>query len=108
MVKYVELEKDTLDFWSGPWEAPELPVFAPDYPYVAKEIVSMPDSYYVQGQVWDDATNSLVDTPVSLSKKAQGYLQKTDWYVIRFIETNKAIPEDITAARAAAREQVIS
>lgn len=108
MVKYVELEKDTLDFWSGPWEAPELPVFAPDYPYVAKEVVSMPDSFYVQGQVWDEATQSIIDTPVSLSKKAEWYLQKTDWYVIRFLETGVAVPDDVTAKRAEARTQVIN
>lgn len=108
MVKYVELEKDTLDFWSGPWEAPELPVFADSYPYVAKEIVSMPDSFYVQGQVWDEATKSLVDTPVSISKKAEWYLQKTDWYVIRYLETGVEVPADVTAKRAEARTQVIS
>jgi len=108
MVKYVELEKDTLDFWSGPWEAPELPVFAPDYPYVAKEVVSTPDPYYVEGQVWDEDTKSLVDTPVSISKKAQRYLQSTDWYVIRYLETGVEVPADVTAKRAEARTQVVA
>lgn len=31
------------------------------------------------------------------------YLQKTDWYVIRYLETGIAIPSQITTDRAAAR-----
>lgn len=31
------------------------------------------------------------------------YLEKTDWYVLRFIETGIPVPPDISAARAQAR-----
>jgi hypothetical protein len=36
--------------------------------------------------------------------QAQAYLVKTDWYVTRKVETGKEIPDDILAARKAARE----
>jgi hypothetical protein len=35
---------------------------------------------------------------------SQAYLADTDWYVTRKVETGKAIPEEILAARNAARE----
>ena len=34
---------------------------------------------------------------------AKQYLDSTDWYVTRYIETGKAIPENIESARAQAR-----
>lgn len=34
------------------------------------------------------------------------YLQSTDWYVVRYAETGTAIPEDVIAARAAARTRI--
>jgi hypothetical protein len=36
----------------------------------------------------------------------QAYLDSTDWYVTRYAETGKAIPEDILAQRSAARERI--
>lgn len=33
-------------------------------------------------------------------------LQDTDWYVVRLLETGKAIPEEITRQRAEARERI--
>jgi len=35
---------------------------------------------------------------------ARRYLNDTDWYVARFIETGTPIPAEVSAARAAARE----
>lgn len=35
---------------------------------------------------------------------AQAYLAETDWYVTRKVETGKEIPEEILAARNAARD----
>ncbi|MNR09649.1 hypothetical protein D3C85_1258610 [compost metagenome] len=40
------------------------------------------------------------------SNTARTYLASTDWYVIRCQETGKAVPDDILAARRAAREAV--
>lgn len=34
---------------------------------------------------------------------AKEYLSETDWYVMRFVETGKAIPEDIQVKRDEAR-----
>jgi hypothetical protein len=39
----------------------------------------------------------------SVQDEARFYLDSTDWYVIRFIETGVPVPEEITEARAAAR-----
>ena len=36
------------------------------------------------------------------------YLSETDWYVIRFMETQVAIPSEISTLRAAARLKVIN
>ena len=38
--------------------------------------------------------------------KARAYLAATDWYVARSVETGKPMPEDVKAARAAARKTV--
>ena len=44
--------------------------------------------------------------PVAVSAKQ--YLNETDWYVIRFIETGVPIPEDVSQARELARVVVNS
>lgn len=36
--------------------------------------------------------------------EAQAYLNSTDWYFARFIETGREVPEDVVAKRAATRE----
>lgn len=38
--------------------------------------------------------------------KSIDYLKSTDWYVIRFLETGKEVPDDIKELRAQAREIV--
>ena len=38
---------------------------------------------------------------------ARAYLLSTDWYVVRFAETGVAIPDEVIAARKAARESVL-
>lgn len=40
--------------------------------------------------------------------EAKRYLYETDWYVVRFIETGIPVPEDITNARAAARQRIVA
>lgn len=42
-----------------------------------------------------------------ISAEALKYLSDTDWYVIRQVETNKPIPQDILDARAEARTQIV-
>ena len=40
------------------------------------------------------------------SKRLIDYLASTDWYVIRQLEAGKPVPDDITQARARAREAI--
>jgi hypothetical protein len=35
--------------------------------------------------------------------EAQAYLTSTDWYVVRFFETQEAIPSEVSGKRAEAR-----
>ena len=86
MVKYLELDSETLDIVSGPFMAPELPVFAEGHPTVAKEVLSMPDDYIIIGQIWDDATSTVLDTQESINKKMRIALVASDWKVIRELE----------------------
>lgn len=46
------------------------------------------------------------DTEVELDNaknEAIAYLRSTDWYVLRYIETDKLVPDDIASKRAEAR-----
>jgi hypothetical protein len=50
-----------------------------------------------------------VEPPVTQTQKqaeARAYLNSTDWYVIRKLETGAEIPTDIAKARQEARETV--
>lgn len=39
--------------------------------------------------------------------EARKYLAETDWYVTRHLETGAPIPQEVTQARAEARQRVI-
>jgi len=41
---------------------------------------------------------------IDLQEQARAYLASTDWYIIRRADTGRAVPEDVVANRAAARE----
>ena len=107
MIKYLELDKETLEIMNGPWTAPELPVFADDSPYIAKEVISMPDSFVVSGQVWNDETSSVEDTQTSLNWKARSSLAASDWKVIRELERMHLNGTPLNVEREALRSQVI-
>jgi len=107
MVKYLELDKENLEIMSGPWTAPELPIFAGDSPHVAKEVSSMPDSFIVSGQVWNDATSSVEDTQVSLNWKARHELAGGDWKVIRELERMFLAETELSQAREILRNSVV-
>ncbi len=47
-----------------------------------------------------------VDPQVALNAAARAYLAETDWYVIRFADNGVAMPDDVSAKRAAARQAV--
>lgn len=40
--------------------------------------------------------------------EARDYLASTDWYVTRWRETGRAVPDDVLSARQAARERVVN
>lgn len=42
-----------------------------------------------------------------IRQQAIQYLQSTDWYAIRQVETGKVIPEEIRTARQAARDELV-
>ena len=107
MIKYLELDRETLEIVSGPWTAPELPVFADEVPLVAKEIVNMPDSFITPGQVWNDATASVEDTQASLNWKARAELTQSDWKVLRELERMHLNGTALNTEREALRTQVI-
>ena len=67
--------------------------------------------------IWSLAKGNVVKlpfpgpTPEQLQSQknaeARAYLLSTDWYVVRFAETGVAIPDEVIAARKAARESVL-
>lgn len=42
-----------------------------------------------------------------INQKALSYLSSTDWYVVRALETNEPIPEDIKQKRQEARNSIV-
>ena len=65
---------------------------------------------YSYDTVIEDANSLMYDDDALLQRainfEADEFLRSTDWYVARCAETGKPIPEDVLAARAAAREKV--
>ena len=47
------------------------------------------------------------NTQTELNETSRAYLASTDWYASRKSDTGEAIPDDIAAARATARERII-
>ena len=47
------------------------------------------------------------NTQAELNATSQAYLDSTDWYITRHAETGVAVPDEITTARAAAREAIV-
>jgi len=43
----------------------------------------------------------------SINSESLEYLKSTDWYITRQAETAVAVPDDVTTARAAAREAIV-
>jgi hypothetical protein len=46
------------------------------------------------------------DENEEMIQSLQKYLDETDWYVVRYMETGKAIPEGISEHRQAARDEI--
>lgn len=66
---------------------------------------------------WDELDHTLVVKETDLERTtklqdkesaiAQLYISRTDWYIIRQVETGEAAPAEILTARAEARAKVI-
>ena len=61
-------------------------------------------------------TCDIVDIPIeelqakeqeAINIQARKYLADTDWYVVRYSETNEPIPEEILVKRQEARESIV-
>lgn len=57
-------------------------------------------------EVVDGVLREKDESVVSIGVKAQTYLNNTDWYCSRLIETGLVIPIEVLEKRAEAREQV--
>jgi hypothetical protein len=58
-------------------------------------------------QVVKDAQPVELTAQEILNNESLGYLASTDWYITRHAETAVAVPDEITTARAAAREAIV-
>ena len=80
----------------------------------ANELITSITAYQSIIDAWQIAKDENVQ-PVSVELTAQevlnneslGYLSSTDWYITRHAETAVAVPDEITTARAAAREAIV-
>jgi len=78
-MKYVELIRDSDEIVAGVLTGEVIP-----------EVNSQSSTYFAE--------------VASLKAKGLNYLLSTDWYVARFTETGKAIPDDILEKREQARK----
>lgn len=74
----------------------------------AEQFIEVPDEA-LTGDFWDG--QSVIKPPapdpqIQINADSLAYLASTDWYVIRMSETGKPVPDDILAARQAAREAI--
>lgn len=49
----------------------------------------------------------VIDPQIEINADARAYLDTTDWYVVRFVETAVDVPAEITAARQTARGAIV-
>lgn len=105
---YVETHNETGQIMAYHYQRPDVPV-AQLPEWTVYEIVSFPDNYeyYVEGLAFDPETGALSHTQTSYNIIYRRYLEETDWYVIRQVETGTPIPELITTKRTQAREAIV-
>lgn len=74
-----------------------------DKPFVVGDPIDKDFSKPIESN--DVKVEELSDKEIAI-KNHLNYLFHTDWYVIRFAETGKEIPEEILKLRALAREEI--
>ena len=104
-MKYVELNKDTGEYFSGPWNANELP--NPELMHTIPVEVDESVTVCFEGQIYDPQTKTMVHTEYSLNEMCLRYLADTDWYVTRKTETGIEIPQDILNKRQECRDSIV-
>ena len=57
--------------------------------------------------VADKAAEAAQQAQDAINSEAERVLKESDWYVLRFLEKGTPIPTEITAARDAARPQIV-
>lgn len=79
-----------------------------DYKLILNGHGEVNDADYIAPTL-DDVAPYATPTPTNaeLNQPHLDYLAATDWYVVRFVETDLAIPAEITAARQMAREAIV-
>ena len=69
---------------------------------IEQNIFGLPGEYTV---IQEDISAEIEQQKIN--KEALAYLNSTDWYVIRQLETGTAIPASILTERAAARNRIV-
>ena len=87
------------------WEVPSLTAFEGITLIEVADTVSMGASY--DGSIFTNVQPTAEQLQAELNATSQAYLASTDWYASRKSDTGEAIPDDIAAARATARERII-
>lgn len=104
-MKYVELDKNTGEYFSGPWTAEELP--DPEAMHTVPVEVAESVTVCFKGQTYDAETMTMVHSENSLNEMCLEYLKETDWYVVRKTETGTDIPQDILTKRQECRNLIV-
>ena len=89
------------------WEVHSLTAFEGMTLIEVADTVSMGASY--DGTTFTNPTEIFTAEEIQATTNAvsKAYLRSTDWYASRKSDTGEAIPDDIAAARATARERII-
>lgn len=105
---YVEIHNETGDIMAYHYQRPDVPT-AQLPEWTVYEVTSFPDEYeyYCEGLAFNTETGALSHTQKSYNIIYRRYLDDTDWYVIRQMETGTGVPDEITLKRAQAREGIV-
>jgi len=101
-MRYIEINKQTFELFSGPFTADELP----NAKFMHTIPVEISDNDEVkEGMVYDFNNSTLLYTQHAINTAAMKYLKETDWYEIRSIN-GKAVPNEILSKRQDCRDSI--
>jgi len=107
-MNFVQIEKSTGAIMTYMSDMESAPTPTHDN-WEVHEVLTSPieETRFINGMEFDVETNSLVHTLESMNVVNLEYLNQTDWYVVRSIETGKSIPAEVTTKRAEARASIV-